>query len=135
MRPSGLRPDSQVRDACLAHSCGDGFDCGAERVEQLGHFARAPGLPALLHDEAGQGDDIRVEGRLVGHAGAGLLRCRRLVLRTRWHTAEMRPLIVSTDLSVTSPRRLSPLNAPRGRLKVLVTVPPREHLLAWSRPN
>lgn len=68
------RPDSQVRDARLAHGRGDGFDRGAERVEQLGHLARAAGLPALLHDETGQGDDIRVEGRLVRHAGAGLLR-------------------------------------------------------------
>lgn len=70
--PGGWRPDSQVRDARLAHGRGDGFDRGAERVEQLGHLAGAAGLPALLHDEAGQGDDIRVEGRLVRHAGAGL---------------------------------------------------------------
>ena len=73
------RPDSQVRDARLAHGGGDGFDRGAERVEQLGHLARAAGLPALLHDEAGQGDDIGVEGRLVRHAVAGLLGAGRQV--------------------------------------------------------
>lgn len=63
-----------MRNARLAHGRGNGFDRRAERVEQLGHLARAAGLPALLHDEAGQGDDIRVEGRLVRHAEAGL-RC------------------------------------------------------------
>lgn len=77
--PGVQRPDSQVRDARLAHSGGDGFDRGAERVEQLGHLARAAGLPALLHDEAGQGDDIGVEGRLVRHAVAGLLSAGRQV--------------------------------------------------------
>lgn len=61
-----------MRDARLAHRRGDGFDRGAERVEQLGHLAGAAGLPALLHDEAGQGDDVRVEGRPLRHAGAGL---------------------------------------------------------------
>lgn len=79
MRLGGLRPDSQVRDASLAHRRGDGFDRGTERVEQLGHLAGAAGLPALLHDEAGQGNDIRIEGRLVRHAGAGLLRAGRQV--------------------------------------------------------
>lgn len=82
------RPDSQVRNARLAHSSGNGFDRRAERVEQLGHLARAAGLPALLHDEAGQGDDIRVESRLVRHAEAGLRRAGRRVRDTsaghRW---------------------------------------------------
>lgn len=71
----GPRPDSQLRDARLAHRRGDGFDRGAERVEQLGQLASATSLPALLHDEAGQGADVRVEGRLVRHAGPGC-RCR-----------------------------------------------------------
>ena len=61
-----------MRDARLAHGRGDGFDRGAKRVEQLGHLARATGLPALFHDEAGHGDDIGVEGCLVRHAGARL---------------------------------------------------------------
>lgn len=73
------RPDSQVRDARLAHGRGDGFDRRAERVEQLGHLASAASLPALLHDKARQGNDVRIEGRLVRHAGAGMLRAGRQV--------------------------------------------------------
>lgn len=62
-------------DASLAHRGRDSFDGSAERVQQLGHLARAVSLPALLHDEAGQGADIRVEGRLVRH-GWGLIQVR-----------------------------------------------------------
>lgn len=61
------RPNSQLCDAGLAHRGRDGFDRCAKRVHQLGHLARALSLPAFLCNEAGQGVDIRVEGRLVRH--------------------------------------------------------------------
>lgn len=113
-RAGDLRPDSQVRDARLAHGCGDGFDRGAERVEQLGHLAGAASLPALLHDEAGQGNDICIEGRAVRHAGAGCCalggRCGQGECRTRRVRGER------TDRG----RRVS---APLGALTVLRQVP------------
>lgn len=61
---------SQVGDPSFAHSAGDGLHRRAQRVEQRGQLPRAFGLPALLHDEAGHGDHVGVEGAAVGH-GAG----------------------------------------------------------------
>lgn len=58
---------SQVGDARLAHSSGDGLDGGAEGVEELRELPGALRPPALLHHEAGHGDDIGVEGRAVRH--------------------------------------------------------------------
>lgn len=56
-------------DPSLAHSAGDGLHRGAQRVQQRGQLPGAFGLPALLHDEAGHGDHIGVEGAAVGHGG------------------------------------------------------------------
>lgn len=58
---------SQVGDPSFAHSAGDGFHRRAQRVQQRRQLPGAFCLPALLHDEAGHGDHVGVEGRLIGH--------------------------------------------------------------------
>lgn len=67
---------SQVGDPSFAHSAGDGLHRRAQRVEQRGHLPRAFGLPALLHDEAGHGDHVGVEGAAVGHSAGESLELR-----------------------------------------------------------
>lgn len=58
---------SQVGDASFTHSAGDGLHRRAQRVQQRGQLSGAFCLPALLHDEAGHGDHVGVEGPLFGH--------------------------------------------------------------------
>lgn len=61
-------------DPSFAHGAGDGFHRCAQRVEQRGQLPGAFGPPALLHDEAGHGDHVGVEGPLLGHdCGRSLL--------------------------------------------------------------
>lgn len=72
LRLAPAPPDSQVGDARFADGGGDGFDGRAERVEELRELPGAFRPPALLHHEAGHGDDIGVEGGAVRHGcGAG----------------------------------------------------------------
>lgn len=118
------RPDSQVRNARLANGRGNGFNRRAERVEQLGHLARAAGLPALLHDEAGQGDDICVEGRLVRHAEAGLRRAGRQVRAAGAGSGTRR------EDGATSTRTIQSLTG-QGQVPQCV---PREPIGAGRRP-
>lgn len=65
-----LREDgfySQVGDPSFAHGAGDGLHRRAQRVQQRRQLPGAFCLPALLHDEAGHGDHVGVEGPLFGH--------------------------------------------------------------------
>lgn len=93
---SGQECHSQVGDAGLAHGSGNGLDGGAERVEELRELPGAFRPPALLHHEAGHGDDIGVEGGAVRHAasvGQETPRSRRrLRTYTRGRDAPLRPL-------------------------------------------
>lgn len=66
----GASRDSQVGNARFTDGGGDGFDGGAEGVEELRELPAALGPPAFLHHEAGHGDDIGVESGAVRH-GAG----------------------------------------------------------------
>lgn len=56
-----------MRDPGFAHGAGDGFDGRAQRIEQIGQLPGAFGPPPLLHDEAGHGDHVGVEGASLGH--------------------------------------------------------------------
>lgn len=58
---------SQVCDPGFAHGARDGFDGRAQRIEQIGQLPGAFGPPPLLHDEAGHGDHVGVEGPPLGH--------------------------------------------------------------------
>lgn len=58
---------SQVSDAGLPDSGGDGLHSRADGVQQVGEFSRPLGLPALLQHKPGEGQDVGVEGRFVGH--------------------------------------------------------------------
>lgn len=60
---------SQVSDPGLAHGAGDGLHGRAQRVQQRRQLPGALRLPALLHDEAGHGDHVGVEGASLGHGG------------------------------------------------------------------
>ena len=60
---------SQVGDASFTHSAGDSLHRRAHRAEQRRQLPGAFGLPALLHDEPGHGDDVGVEGLSFGHGG------------------------------------------------------------------
>lgn len=58
---------SQVSDASLPDSGGDGLHSRADGVQQVGEFARPLGLPALLQNKPGEGQDVGIEGRFVRH--------------------------------------------------------------------
>lgn len=58
---------SQVSDASLSDSSGDGFHSCADGVEQVGQFTCSMGLPALLQNKPGEGQDIGIESRFVRH--------------------------------------------------------------------
>lgn len=62
-------PDSQVGQAGLAHSRGDGFDGRQHGVQQLCELPRPFGLTPFLHNVAGQGEHVRFEGASVRHRG------------------------------------------------------------------
>lgn len=65
----GASRDSQVGNARFTDGGGDGFDGRAEGVEELRELPAPLRPPALLHHEAGHGDDIGVESRAVRHGG------------------------------------------------------------------
>lgn len=58
---------SQVSDAGLPDSGGDGFHSRADGVQQVGQFTCSVGLPALLQNKPGEGQDVGIEGRFVRH--------------------------------------------------------------------
>lgn len=58
---------SQVSDASLPDSCGDGFHSRADGVQQVGQFTCSLGLPALLQNKPGEGQDVGIKGRFVRH--------------------------------------------------------------------
>lgn len=60
---------SQVGDPSFTHGAGDGLHRRAQRVQQRGQLSGASCLLALLHDEAGHGDHVGVEGPSFGHGG------------------------------------------------------------------
>lgn len=66
------RSCSQVGDAGLPDSGGDGFHSRADGVEQVGQLSRPLGLSPLLQDKPGEGQDVGVEGCFVRHLPARL---------------------------------------------------------------
>lgn len=71
---SALGPqDSQVGQAGLAHSGGDGFDGRQHGVQQLGQLPCPFGLAPLFHHVAGQGEHVRFKGASVCHLGEAVI--------------------------------------------------------------
>lgn len=68
LRLHALR-DSQVSQARLAHSRGDGFDGSQHGVEQLCELPSPFGLPPFFHNVAGQGEHVCLKGASVRHCG------------------------------------------------------------------
>lgn len=82
----------QVSDPSLPDSGGDGLHSRADGVQQVGQLTCAMGLPALLQNKPGEGQNIGVESSSVRHLA---VRRGTGTLRLKWYN-------VSRDLKLKS---------------------------------
>lgn len=64
--------DLQISDPSLPDSGGDGLHSRADGVQQVSQLTCAMGLPALLQNKPGEGQNVGVEGSSVRHLAVRL---------------------------------------------------------------